>query len=322
MRDFVVIWFSFPGKVNKLLLLAQSIWKLDCYIVIPNCISCEALYRFYQYSPSENVDLKFKFKENSDSPLGVAFKGTRLGQVDTANLKLLLREFTGFNFIHCADSDLEIEQNVRVLNSYLGSFITVTPDAFLTYMPLTRSIELNSLIPFNGLEELRSVMRKENEQLVVLREDQGDIDLLVSDKQVFIKLTGAIPLTDDLRRAQYIIGLGGNLQRVDIRECSDNYFPPTLAQDILRDPKQYVNIGLIYHIRYHKVELAAKYASHLNLVFGGAREAFSALNEYLVLRDVSPTRPLDPSVRFFNTLFERYMRRLSRNIRMALKAII
>ncbi|MDA9823750.1 protein kinase [Paracoccaceae bacterium] len=113
----------------------------------------------------------------------------------------------------------------------------------------------------------------------------GDIDLLVRDTQAAALLIDAKPSTNDETRKLYEVTVGASKIKFDLRDCEENYYCPSWAEDILRRriiskcgtffrPNDQDLIYMVaYHALFHKFELKDDYLTFI-------KDNSSALTDY------------------------------------------
>lgn len=101
-----------------------------------------------------------------------------------------------------------------------------------------------------------------------------DIDVLCDDLLAFVSLTGAKPVHGEKNRDNYVIPIGTDLIRFDIRSVGDGYYPEPwekrmLERRILSDngvfvmhPEDYY-FSLLYHALLQKPSVSNEYLSRL-----------------------------------------------------------
>lgn len=138
----------------------------------------------------------------------------------------------------------------------------------------------------------------------------GDIDLLVENKEYFIKLTGAIPLHDGKDCYNYNLLVEGQEIPVDVRVIGDGYYDAKWEEDMLRHRETrdqfYVmertdyRFSILYHCLLHKKKITEKYVQALFREFhtSSVPTMKKQLVEYMKGYGYSFCRPKDLGVYF------------------------
>ena len=190
------------------------------------------------------------------------------------NLKKKLRSYANVaDGIHLSDTKKEAEHNL---------FITFSK----TYLQLEKSLTNLKFLPkkITNIKDVFSILNvsldyvvQRNFHEIFDREnaEHGDIDLLVRDTKETALLIDAQPATSDATRKLYVVNAGPDNILFDLRDCKENYYAPTWAEDILKSKilsecetffrpcDQDLIYMVAYHALFHKFELREDYLDFL-----------------------------------------------------------
>ncbi len=108
----------------------------------------------------------------------------------------------------------------------------------------------------------------------VYESDHSDIDILCEDLASFISLTGAKRIHQQKNRNNYLVSIGNNYIRFDVRWPGDGYYPEAweremLLSRVLNEMGVYVmsDIDYVYSLSYHallqKEQISTEYYSKI-----------------------------------------------------------
>lgn len=164
---------------------------------------------------------------------------------------------------------------------------------------------------WNCIKELNYVVLRNYENVLEDVNNGGDIDILVDDKEEFIKTTGAIALSrnDDLYSYNYSVHVNNTEILVDLRVLGDGYYDREWEKSMLENRTKYKEFyilsqedylySVMYHCILHKKTISAKYDILLRR-FGiyGKIKLIKVLNEYMNRKSYRYVIPIDKGVCF------------------------
>ena len=217
--------------------------------------------------------------------------------------------------VHLSDTRLEAEHNL---------FITFSK----SYEELEESYQNLNFDPKEilNIEDLFSILNVSTPYVVQRNfheifdrsiAEHGDIDLLVEDTQATAFLIDAKPATNDPSRKLYAVPVGSKSILFDLRDCQENYYPPSWANDILRNrmrstcgtfykpSEEDIFYMVAYHALFHKHELKDDYLKFLtdhscgltDRTLSDWSEILSSLCRFLSKRKYDITIPEDKTVK-------------------------
>lgn len=177
--------------------------------------------------------------------------------------------------------------NLEETRHNLAMLLDRSLDDFLAHATLDGKVEYLFTSPprdkgWKSLQHLFTIMN-ESVPYVVMRnyaslldektsDAHDDIDLLVSNRDLFVAVTGAVKTSSKPDRAKYLLLVGEQVHIFDLREVGDGYYDPALASDMIE--RRQVIAGylcvpsqedlfytLLYHALIHKTSIAPDYAT-------------------------------------------------------------
>lgn len=137
----------------------------------------------------------------------------------------------------------------------------------------------------------------------------GDIDILVKDKNQFIRAVDAFPLGGIENTYNYYAKIGKTSVPVDLRIVCDGYYDSAWELDMLRTrekkgdfyvlDKEMYKYSVFYHCLFHKKEIPEKYVSFLKAcqIYDGERLA-EEVDSFMREKGYRYTVPKDKGVAF------------------------
>lgn len=146
-------------------------------------------------------------------------------------------------------------------------------------------------------------------------EGHEDIDILCDDLRTFIKVTNAQRVHKNKYKDNFIISIGGNDVRFDIRHVGDGYYPESWEEEMLNNrslnqegvyiisQEDYV-YSLSYHALFQKNKVSSDYLNKLKTAFlsfnqkiiTSERELLKELSDYCSNKAYQFEIPTDPGV--------------------------
>jgi hypothetical protein len=170
------------------------------------------------------------------------------------NLAMLLNQSLD-DFLRRPDLDGKVQTLVTAPQPVLG-----WPD-FRTFFYL-----LNECLPYvilRNAEQLRNPAAETK---------HGDIDILVSDMDSFISITGAVKTDSKPTHSAYLLPIGGTVAKFDVRYPGDGYYDPDFEREIVEHGQIVDGIrvpapedqfySLLYHALLQKPAVAPDYAAY------------------------------------------------------------
>lgn len=233
--------------------------------------------------------------------------------------------------VHSSVNLKETRHNLSILlDMSLEDFLKkVTPDGavehLLTAPPREkgwRSLEhlfyiLNECVPYVVMRNFEQLLDPQSVS------EHDDIDLMVSDRDLFVAITGAMKTSSKPTHVGHLLQVGDRVVKLDLREPADGYYDPALANDMiahgrvieghLRVPSPEDHFySLLYHALIHKTAVApdyyaffAEHAAALGLGDYAARFAAEKdgylkelLAAWLCEKGYAYCKPLSPKVGF------------------------
>jgi hypothetical protein len=180
--------------------------------------------------------------------------------------------------VHSSVNLPETRHNLAILlNMSLKDFLqNVRHDGAVEYLitspPSVKGWENLSHLFYILNETVQYVVMRNFESLLDPNQDisQGDIDIMVSSRDLFAAVTGARKTSSKPYHFGYLLQVGKSVVRLDLREPGDGYYDPALAKDMIvngritdggiRVPSKEDHFySLLYHALIHKPEVPPKY---------------------------------------------------------------
>lgn len=169
----------------------------------------------------------------------------------------------------------------------------IDKDAFITF--------------FERISETDYVVMRGFDNLFESVNNGEDIDILVSNKEKFVELTGAVP-KDKESKFNYLVDIGGQEVEVDLRSVGDGYYDEKweknlLNSKIIRDGfmiphGEVYDYSIVYHVLIHKEKISSKYYKELEKKFGtySRQKLIGILVRYMTEHGYSIEIPIDVGV--------------------------
>jgi len=180
--------------------------------------------------------------------------------------------------VHSSVNLAETRHNLAILlNTSLKDFLqNVRHDGAVEYListpPSEKGWESLSQLFYILNETVPYVVMRNFESLLDPKQDiaQGDIDIMVSSRDLFAAVTGARKTTSKPYHFAYLLKVGNSVVKLDLREPGDGYYDPALAKDMIANGRiidGYIRVpssedlfySLLYHALIHKPEVPSKY---------------------------------------------------------------
>lgn len=258
--------------------------------------------------------LAFKIIDNHPKyELRKTSSGTSNVNVNIYDLKTKMRNLTGGgHLVHATDNTTESNEQINLFfpkksNQSLFS-INNSFESINDFFYWVKALRLNYVV-LRNFEDLEKVSKTEH----------PDVDLLVLNKEKFIRLTGLKTTTSKKYRAQYYLFIAETKIFFDIRTIGDNYYDYKWAQNILDTRIKQGNTfipnpenhfySLLYHALIHKRFISGDYYRQLDSLYNELeiREVkylfqesnhIEILQKFLIRNKYEITSPKDLSVYF------------------------
>ncbi|MDD4019124.1 MAG: hypothetical protein PHV28_14415 [Kiritimatiellae bacterium] len=180
--------------------------------------------------------------------------------------------------VHSSVNLTETRHNLSILlDMSLADFLkNVKPDGAVEYLITTPPGEkgwkslshlfyiLNETVPYVVMRNFESLLDPQTAN------GHDDIDLMVSDRDLFVSITGATKTSSKPTHVGHLLQVGDRVVKLDLREPGDGYYDPAFAKDMiarghviggnLRVPSQEDHFfSLLYHALIHKTAVSPDY---------------------------------------------------------------
>lgn len=233
--------------------------------------------------------------------------------VNIYDLKIKMRNITGGgHLIHGTDNTIESNEQINL-------FFPKKSDQ--EFFSTNNSFEsMNDFFHWVNDLKLKYVILRNFEDLEkVTKSEHPDVDLLVSNKEKFVRLTGLKSTNSKNYRTQYYLFIGDKKIFFDIRTIGDDYYDYKWAQNILNTRIQQGDIfipnpenhfyTLLYHAVIHKRFISEDYYRQLDSLYNGLEirefkylfqesNHDEILQKFLIHNNYEITAPKDLSVYF------------------------
>lgn len=165
---------------------------------------------------------------------------------------------------------------------------------------------------FKKIDSTNYVIMRNFDNILKDINNGGDIDILIPNKEDFIRNSDAKALNDDKDCFNYKVTIGDHEIPIDVRIIGDNYYDEKwernmIKQRIKRDffyclDEQNFKYSVLYHCLFHKDDIPQKYVAFLVDNFGDdmrKSNLMMILRRYLKSAGYTVSRPTDQGV-FFN----------------------